>query len=261
MHQGWPKFVANLWIATADDGLAAVAYAPSEVKTVVKGRVPLNIIEETEYPFRGQVRLTVNPTRPIVFPLQLRIPAWAQGATLAVNGARQQEVKAGTFHRIERRWVAGDRVELMLPLRPRASEWYRNSVAIERGPLVFSLKIGEDWRKITKGMRRPAPPPAADWEVHPTTAWNYGLVINLASVEQSVQVVDKPIGAFPFTPQGAPVELRIKGRRLPQWTLINGSAGPLPQSPVSSQEPEETLTLIPYGAAKLRVTAFPQVAP
>lgn len=259
MHQGWPKFVANLWMATPDDGLAAVAYAPSELNTRIRGNVPIRIVEETEYPFRGQVRLIVNPARPVTFPLQLRIPAWAQGATLTVNGKPQQEVKAGTFHRIERRWAAGDRVELTLPLRTRTSEWHQNSVAIERGPLVFSLKIGEDWRKIAKGMRRPAPQPAADWEVHPTSAWNYGLVISGASVEKSVQAIDKPIGLFPFTAQGAPIELRIKGRRLPQWTLVKGSAGPLLPSPVESQEPEETLTLIPYGAAKLRITAFPQV--
>ena len=261
MHQGWPKFVASLWMATADDGLAAVAYAPNEVNTVVKGGVRVNVIEETEYPFRGRVRFTVNPERPVMFPLQLRIPAWSEGATLAINGARPQEVKAGTFHRIERRWGKGDQVELTFPLRMRTSNWYQNSVAIERGPLVFSLKIGEDWRKITKGMHKPAPAPAADWEVRPTTAWNYGLVINQNDVEKSVEVIEKAVRTSPFTSQGAPVELRVKGRRIPEWTLVRGSAGPLPPSPVRSQEPDETLTLIPYGSAKLRITAFPRVLP
>jgi hypothetical protein len=64
----------------------------------------------------------------------------------------------------------------------------------------------------------------------------------------------------PFTPDGAPVDIKITGRRVPQWTLVNGSAGPLPPSPVLSREPDETLTLIPYGAAKLRITTFPQIA-
>ena len=68
------------------------------------------------------------------------------------------------------------------------------------------------------------------------------------------------MGEYPFGPDDAPVELQVKGRRIPEWKLVEGSAGPLPNSPIESSEPLETLTLIPYGAAKLRVTAFPLLA-
>ena len=258
MHQGWPKFTANLWMATADKGLAAVAYAPSEVKTTVSGNVPVTIIEETDYPFRDVIRLTVNPERAAEFPLQLRIPAWATQAAIAINGKPVSGVKAGSFHTLKRQWQKGDRVVLKLPMSIRTSRGFNDSVIVERGPLVYSLKIGEDWRKVQGKMRNPAIAPAVDWEVHPTTAWNYGLVIDPG--KPAAQVIEKPIGKMPFSADGAPVELKVKGRQLPDWKLVNGVTGPLPASPAKSSAPLETLTLIPYGSAKLRITEFPLIA-
>ncbi len=249
-HQGWPKFAASLWMATPDGGLAAVAYAPSRALARA-GAVDVEVIEKTEYPFRDQIVILVNPSAPARFPLELRIPAWATEARLAVNGKPVEGVRAGVFHRIARRWTKGDRVELVLPMKVRVSRWHQDSVAIDRGPLVYSLRIGEDWRKLRDKA------PAADWEVYPTTPWNYALDIDMVKPEASFEVIEKPVGEMPFSSPGAPVEMRVRGRRLKAWKLVNNSAGPMPPSPVTSQEPLETLTLIPYGSAKLRITAFP----
>jgi len=261
MHQGWPKFVSSLWMATPDGGLATVAYAPCEVKTIVKGNVPVTVMEETDYPFRGSIRMTIDPTVPTLFPIQLRIPGWLGSLSLRVNGEVVAGPQPGSFFSVERKWKSGDQILLEFPMRLRSTRWYHNSVVIERGPLVFSLKIGEKWQKISSGMNKPAIPPAADWEVLPTTAWNYGLSLNLSNLEQSVEVAEKALGDSPFSPEGAPVELKVKGRRLLDWTLVNNSAGPLPLSPARSKEREEPLTLIPYGSAKLRITAFPLLSP
>jgi DUF1680 family protein len=251
MHQGWPKLAANLWMTTADKGLAAVAYGPSVVTTIAAEDVPVSIEEETGYPFRETINLTVKPARASRFPLLLRIPGWAESAVVLVNGHTQSGVRPGEFFRVYREWKAGDRVELRFPMRVRTSNWYNNSVAIERGPLVYSLKIGESWVKIKET------PPAADWEVYPTTPWKYALVLNPGDVAAAIGVTERPIGRQPFSADGYPVELKVKARLLPSWEIVDGSAGPLPVSPVSSREPEQTVTLIPYGAAKLRITAFP----
>lgn len=245
-HQGWPKFVASLWMASDDGGLAAVAYGPSQVTTRIRGS-RVRIVERTEYPFRDSIRLEIDASTE--FPLVLRIPAWAAKATVRVNGKPENGVKPGAFHRIVRTWKPGDVVELKLPMDLRITRWYNDSAAVERGPLVFSLAVGEDWRKLRDKS------PAADWEVHPTTPWNYALNAD----PSSMRVVERPVGDYPFSPEGAPVQITAKGRRLPEWQLENASAASPPPSPVRSKEPLEQLKLIPYGAAKLRITAFPSL--
>ncbi len=243
MHQGWPKLAANLWMATPDGGFAAIAYGPSIVTAP-----GITIDEQTDYPFRDTISLTVKPAKPTSFPLVLRIPAWATTATVTVNGQPSTGVKAGEFYRLNREWKTGDRVELRFPMEVRTSHWFHNSIAVERGPLVYSLKIGETWHKLKQTG------PASDWEVFPSTPWNYALIPG------AMQVKEQPMSKQPYTVDSSPIEIAVQARRLPEWQMVDDSAGPLPVSPVSTKQPLETLTLIPYGAAKLRITAFPFTA-
>ncbi len=251
-HQGWPKFTSSLWMKTPDEGLAATLYAPCTVKTKLRGGA-VQLAVETEYPFRETIRVNVSPEKPMRFPLLLRIPAWATDASIQLNGkAVGTPIKPGSFARVERVWAAGDVVEVKLPMRPRVSRWFRNSVALERGPLVFSLQPGGEWVKLRDRK------PTADWQVFPTQRWNYALAVDEARAA-TVRVQEFPVGARPFSAEGAAVKLQLSGRVLDKWRSEDGVALPMPKSPVASDRPEETLTLIPYAAAKLRVTAFPQL--
>jgi hypothetical protein len=250
-HQGWPKFAASLWMLSpaqsqSSEGLVAAAYAPCETR-IQLGSTPVHLVEETSYPFRGTIRIIVNPASPLAFPLSLRIPTWATGATIRVNGQPQPAPSAGTFARIQRTWKSGDRVEIAFPMQPRTSTWFHNSIAVERGPLVFSLPIGESWVKLReRGL-------TADWQIYPTTAWNYALN------PEPITATESELPEHPFRAAQTPVKLHAKARKLPDWRAEDGVANPLPLSPVTSPEPEETVTLIPYAAAKLRITAFPQL--
>ncbi len=255
-HQGWPKFTASLFMlsgaqdSAAQDGLVAAVYAPCEVNTVLRG-TRVQLVEETGYPFHGVVRFTVNPAAPLSFPVQFRIPAWAAGATILVNGRAEPAPQPASFARVERTWRPGDRVEITFPMAPRLSRWFNDSIAVERGPLVFSYGVGESWVKLrTRGM-------TADWQVYPTTAWNYALSLDAAAPGKSITVTEGEVGEGPFTSRHAPVKLSVKARKLNRWQAEDGAANPLPQSPVASDQPEEAITLIPYAAAKLRITAFP----
>jgi hypothetical protein len=128
---------------------------------------------------------------------------------------------------------------------------FNESVAIERGPLVYALKIGAEWRKMKDN------PQFADWEVYPTTPWNYALAIDRSRPDQSVVFEERPIGSPPFSVDGAPMMATVKGRRVPGWTLEKGAAAPPPASPIASAARLEDLILIPYGCTDLRITEFP----
>lgn len=259
MHQGWPKFASHLWMQTADGGIAAVAYAPSRVSTTIK-RIPVSMELVTDYPFSGQLKILVKAAKPVSFPLYLRIPGWAESGSLSVKGPgkalkkdlRQSKANTARFEAISREWQGTAEVLLTLPMSLRTERRYNDAIALWRGPLVFSLDIGEQWRKIA------GEEPHADWEVLPATPWNYGLAMDEKNPAKSVKTLQvKPVTGNPFNPSEAPILIKVEGRRLPQWDLDKNAAAPPPQSPVSSSEPIETLTLIPYGAAKLRITEFP----
>mgnify|MGYP005843779715 CR=1 FL=1 len=249
MHQGWPKFTAHLWMGTPDGGLAAVSYAPAEV-SLPEARA--HIVVEGDYPFADEVRLRVAAESPVAFPLWLRIPTWAVGAEVRVESREPIHPEPGTWCRVEGyTWQGQKEVLLRLPARLAVEERCHGAVTVHRGPLVFSLRVGEEWRQIGGQT------PHADWEVHPTSPWNYALVLDRRAPERSLRLEERPLGEQPFSPEGAPFALHGKGHRVPQWTLERGAAGPLPQSPVLCTSPEEGITLLPYGSVRLRVTELP----
>ena len=129
-------------MATPDDGLAAVAYAPSEARFRPRG-VPVTAVLETDYPFRETLTITVTPDRAVAFPLLLRVPSWAVGATVQVGDGPPASARPGGFHRVERQWREPTRLTLRFPMRPRVSLRYNDAVAVERGPLVYSLRLEE----------------------------------------------------------------------------------------------------------------------
>jgi len=257
MHQGWPKFVSHLWMATHDQGLAAVAYGPSIVRAKVGAGSEVTIEETTHYPFDETIRFKVTTPEPVEFSLHLRVPGWAEGATLT-NGEERVPAKPGRFMVVRRRWSSGDEVALKLPMKVRSETRYNGAAAILRGPLVYSLKIGERFEQV---KRHHSTLPVIDWAVHPTTPWNYGLLLDRQNPEKSIQVLRaaEP-GPQPFAQETAAVVLRAKGRVLPAWKLEANSAGETPVSPVRSGEPLADLELVPYGCTRLRISEFPVLA-
>ena len=250
-HQGWPKFTASLFMRTRDNGLAVAAYAPGQVDTTVGGQ-RVKLTQQTEYPFRGSVRLTLECDRHATFPLHLRIPAWAVGTTLRVNNRELTSPPAGAFAVLKRTWQAGDVIELTFPMLPRVVNGFRGSVSLERGPLVFSYDIAGSWVELRNRGR------THDWQVFPARPWNYALSLpSGGSQEELAHISEHPLSDTPFGAEHAPVRLAVSARQLDHWRAVDGAADAPPQSPVESQDPLQTIELIPYAAAKLRITSFP----
>jgi uncharacterized protein len=258
MHQGWPKLAAHLIMRSWDGGIAVAAYAPATARCEVAG-TPVRLDLETDYPFRQTLRLTVRAERPVRFPLYLRVPGWASAAFLHLSDGATQRLESGSFHRLEQEWGETTKVELLFGMPVRISRRYHQAVAIERGPLVYSLPIGESWTRVNAD--KPGRElPHGDFEVRPTTAWNYGLRVDEKWPDNSITFEERPVGERPFSAEGAGVVAHVEGRRLPEWKLRNGWADEVPPVPEASSEPLEKLTLVPYGCARLRITEFPRLA-
>jgi Beta-L-arabinofuranosidase, GH127 len=256
---GWPYYAEELWAATQDGGLCALLYCASDVTAKVGDGTPVTIDEATDYPFGESVALKIATAKSVEFPLYLRVPRWCQTPAVAVNGHNVSvQAKALSYIVIDRTWNDGDTVTLTLPMKLNVRTWHQNqdSVSIDYGPLTFALDIGMTWTKYGGSDQW------LEFEVRPATAWNYGLVLNSADPTASFSLSHKDgaVAAQPFTPDTTPIAIHARARKIEQWSVDRHELlTPLQLSPVKSDAPVEDVRLIPMGAARLRISAFPVI--
>jgi hypothetical protein len=289
-----PNYVARLWMRSADGALAAVLYGPSVLSTTIGDpATPVSIEEQTEYPFSDTITFRVHTGQPATFALVLRIPAWAREASLSLNGnPLPGDCRPGSFARVERSFHDGDLIRLTLPQSFELVPGPEHSVSVVRGPLVYSLRIEETWRAGPPNAKSTREFPAYDLTA--ASPWNYALSLKagqLVDLEES----RKPVAGNPWSIESAPIELRLKAYRLDNWIIrpkaeVVTERWDVQRDPKTNQvtrwfiagedrktgnflftppipDPEEivghlsgeveTIRLVPYGCAKLRVTYFP----
>ncbi|MFB6174123.1 MAG: glycoside hydrolase family 127 protein [Halobacteriales archaeon] len=248
-RQGWfrtaccptnvPRLLAALGgycYLRGEDALYVTLYVGSEAETAV-GDTDVTLRQETDYPWEGSVSLSVDPEAAAAFDLALRVPGWATGAEVSVNGEAVEAPVEDGFARIRRTWTPGDEVTLDLGLsaeRVAAHPAVRadaGRVALRRGPLVYCLE-GTDHDRPLHQLSLPADA-ALDAEHDPdllggvTTLSGEVTVPDLAGWEDDLYrpadmtgTVATPLTAVPYYAWGHrdPGELRV-------WLRADGENG------------------------------------
>ena len=271
---GWPYYSEHLWFATPDNGACAAMFCSNTAKIKVADGTEVTFIEKSNYPFEEDINITIDTEKAVEFPLYLRIPNWCESASVEVNGSVvDTKPVAGKLLKVVRTWSKGDTVKLNMPMTITVKVWEKNhnSVSVNYGPMTLSLKINEiynqqasdktavwdsKWQEGADRSKWPA------YEIFPGSPWNYGLVLDKENPASSFTVKKKawPANDYPYSLANVPIEVTVKAKRIPNWTIDRyGLCGVLQDSPVYSDQPEETVTLVPMGAARLRISAFPVI--
>lgn len=131
----------------SSNGVAVNLYGGNKLSTKLPDGSVLKLKQDTLYPWDGAVTITIETCKQAAFEIMLRIPEWAEGSTLLVNGkATGVEVTPGKFATVTREWRQGDVIALNLPMNVTLVEGHplieevRNQVAIKRGPIVYCME-------------------------------------------------------------------------------------------------------------------------
>ena len=242
-----PWYVTHMWMATNDNGLAATCYGPCKVTALVADRVPVAISCSTDYPFGETIDMTVSLAQAAAFPLSFHIPGWCTNSELRVNGAvAAAEQDALGFVRVSRLWQSNDTVRLSFPMTARVETGHDYNASgapyasVSYGPLLFARAIPE-----TTDANTP----------DPSARWKFALDVQ----DPNITVTRQPLPTTWDWPLDAPLKLQIHAVAA-DWNPAAGAPS-LPGQPVLKQSPSETITLVPYGCTKFRISMFPVTAP
>ena len=264
----WPYYAEHLILTTPDNGAAAVLFNACEAQMKVADGKEIVIKEMTDYPFDTQISFTVETNEETVkFPFYIRIPSWTRNASLKINGkATAVNTESGNYLCIHREWKNGDKVEVNYPMEISYRNWQvnKNSVSVEYGPLTLSLRIAEKyveknsaetaiwdskWQEGADTSQWPS------YEIYPDSPWNYALQVQSVKLKERKDL--KP-GVNPFTQADIPLVFEAYGRQIPDWKIDEYKlCGVLPDEDAVKSDTSEKLELIPMGAARLRISAFP----
>jgi DUF1680 family protein len=139
--------VSDYAYSISEKGIWFNLYGGNKVNTKLLDGSKIGLEQVTNYPWDGNIKITLNETSGKPYSIFLRIPAWTSNAKLSINGKlASQKLTPGTYAEINRTWKEGDVLELILPMEATLVEANplveenRNQVAVKRGPVVYCLE-------------------------------------------------------------------------------------------------------------------------
>ena len=236
--------------ATGGDGAWVNLYIGSTGRTTAAGK-QVTLKQETKYPWEGAVKIAVQPAEPAEFALHLRIPGWADVIKIKVNGQSVEAKPVAGYATIQRKWQAGDVVELDLPMKARRIEAHPNvaadvgRVALQRGPIVYCIEGVDHGGKV----RNVALPRAAEL----TGKFEPQLLGGVTAIQgEGLALPPADLPAELYRPVPAAQKVAIKA--VPYYAWDNRAAGEMvvwiPETPALAET-----TLVPSKAADAKVTA------
>ena len=223
----WPRFVQSQWMVSRDDGLCAMGYAPCSVRYRLSD-ASVRVDVSGEYPAGGSVRITVHTDKKAAFPIHLRIPEWANGATVAADGDILP-AQAGGFVTLNRDWQDGDELLLTLPMAVRKLPAFHQAVSVARGPsrFVYAPKTVAHDDVLSAGM---------------------DFAVALVGAEE-IRVIERMDGSVALSARVTP---------LPRWGMRAASCD---QPPIVLSDANIALAfdaeLVPYAEAAIRLAVLP----
>lgn len=262
-----PNFTSRLWMHSDKGGIVAAMYAPSKVDFKV-GDVDVNIVEDTYYPFDGEINFRFTTSRPVEMPFTFRIPGWAKGCKIMKNGktASVEGAESGKFVTLAGTFRTGDVVTVKFTMTPQIAEAKDGQGRyVECGPLLYSFAIPENWEEDTeihKNLNGKASenPDFKCWNITPAGKWNYALDKEMKGLKLKIDRKLLKSGVYPFDPQTTPLSIQLPVTEI-EWPLIDGKRNPdTPKAgEVKVTGGKSKVKLVPYGATQLRVTVFPSL--
>lgn len=245
-NQGWPKFTTHIFATTQDNGIAAMLYSPAILTTEINGQ-PVTIDLATEYPWGETLTFAIKSA--VAFPFYMRIPGWANASTVQVNNGKPTTATPGEFYLVQ--IPAGSTTVLLtLPMSFYVDRRYNNAASIYYGPILFALDIPANWTQLAYYAFN-----SSDWQALPLQPWAYAINISDSNPGAYLKLTQRPTGQYPYSENGCAYVVTATGKPIVWGTSFNAADPPL--SPVSSSAPSETLTLLPFGATKLRIAEIP----